>query len=63
MNQNVNSDYFNSLNAVANGVALIATVVTQIAGNEISVPREEDGSIEEMVAAKLQARLASITNV
>ena len=60
---NLNSSYFNSLNAVANGVALISTVVQQIAGNEIALPREEDGAIEEMVTAKLQACLASITNV
>lgn len=60
---NLNSSYFNSLNAVANGVALISTVIAQIAGNEIALPREEDGAIEELVAAKLQARLTSITNV
>lgn len=46
-----------SIATLANAIALVTSTVRSQAGQSVKVPEESSGHLEELVAAKLQARL------
>lgn len=54
---------YQSLNAIANAVHLVRQVVDKVAGNDIATPQCDDVVVDELIAAKIQARLNKYTAV
>lgn len=50
---------YQSVSTLANAILLVKGVIDETAGNDVALPADHDINVSEMIAAKLQVRLAA----